>query len=91
MGTVPIVKGEMESGDVDPSKLSHDDIIALARQYREAVGVIDQQRRLLDEANRVIMKLQDSLRELRGEQCETKDDQRDHHEADEGVVGDHRG
>jgi len=67
MGTVPIVKGEIESGPIDPSKMSHNDIQVLAEQYQEAVGVIDQQKRLLAEANRVIMKLQAALTELRGE------------------------
>lgn len=75
MGTVPIVEGEMESGKIDPSKLSLNDIAALAEMYEEAVGVLDQQRRLLNEANRVIMKLQAALTELKGEtnaQQETK-------------------
>ena len=55
----------MESGDIDPSRLTQADVIDLARKYREAVGVIDQQKRLIDEANRVIIKLQTMLQELR--------------------------
>ena len=75
MGTVPKVEGTIEGGKIDPSKLTLNDITVLAEQYREAVGVIDQQKRLLAEANRVIMKLQAALTELRGEpdaQQETK-------------------
>ena len=67
MGTVPIVEGTIEGGQVDPSKMSHTDIIGLAQQYQDAVGVIEQQKRLLHEANRVIMKLQAALRELKEE------------------------
>jgi len=67
MGTVPIVEGVVESGPIDPSKLSHADITDLAQRYQDAVGVIDKQRGLIAEANRVIMKLQDMLRELKGE------------------------
>jgi hypothetical protein len=75
MGTVPIVEGTVEGGAIDPSKLTHKDIQDLAAEYQKAVGVIDQQQRLLKEANRVIMKLQAALTELRGEtnaQQETK-------------------
>jgi uncharacterized coiled-coil DUF342 family protein len=67
MGTVPIVEGTVEGGEIDPSKLTHDDITELANEYQKAVGVIDKQRKLINEANRVIMKLQTMLRELRGE------------------------
>ncbi len=67
MGTVPIVEGTVESGEINPSKLTHDDIRDLAAEYQKAVGIVDQQRRLIDEANRVIIKLQDMLRELKGE------------------------
>ena len=67
MGTVPIVEGEIEGGPIDPSKMSHDDIRDLALRYREATKIIDQQKRLMAEANRVIMKLQAAIRELRGE------------------------
>ncbi len=67
MGTVPVVEGEIEGGPIDPSKMSHDDIRDLALRYREATKIIDQQKRLMAEANRVIMKLQAAIRELRGE------------------------
>jgi len=67
MGTVPIIEGTIEGGAVDPSKLTHDDIRDLAKRYQDAVGIIDQQKRLMAEANRVIMKLQAALRELKGE------------------------
>lgn len=60
-------EGTVEGGDIDPSKFTHADIIDLAKRYQDAVGVIDQQKRLLHEANRVIIKLQTILQELRNE------------------------
>lgn len=67
MSVSPIltVEGKAEAGDVDPSKMSHEQIIELARHYREAVKVAFELRRLLDDANVVILKLQDQLKEYR--------------------------
>ena len=80
---VPKTEGEIESGDVNPDKMTPGDIVNLARQYREAVGIITEQRRLLDDANTVIMKLQESLREA-------QNNQRNHHQANEKLVGHNR-
>lgn len=89
MSIVPKVEGTVESGEVDPSKMSHADIKDLATKYQEAVAHVAEQQLLLVEASQIIIQLQAALRKLRGEQDETKDDQRDHHKANEGVVGDH--
>jgi len=80
---VPIVEGTAEGGDIDPSKMSHDDIREIARLYQAAVGEVTELRRLLDDANVVIMRLQENLREA-------QNNQRDHHQANEKLVGHNR-
>lgn len=69
MGTVPRIEGTVEGSDVvDPSKMSHDDIQYLATQYRRSVEIIAEQRRLLSDANDVIMRLQKLVQELQHDQ-----------------------
>ena len=61
---VPIVEGTAGGGEIDPSKMSHDDIREIARLYQAAVGEVTELRRLLDDANVVIMRLQEELQSV---------------------------